>query len=337
MVSTVRSNGLVAALCVTLFSGTVHAATEWQVSLWGQRRAFTEHVEKLAELIAEKTNGEFTLNLSYGGLAKNTENLDGIDAGDFEMAQICAGYHPEKNPTLTVLELPFLGVGNLSQEVKVSMALYQHPAVVRDMKRWNAMILMPSPLPQYNIIGVGQAPESLDDFAGFKVRATGGIGNALAMLGAVPDSMPATEVRQAIESGSIQGASFASHAHMAFGTVESADWWTTNLNPGTVNCPVVVNIDAQRRLSADHLRALASSVPGALAYYIAFYGQDTLDEWGPTLDARGIERVTFTPEALARLRARVAEPTAEAWMRQMADQGLPGRELYDLVMATLNE
>ena len=39
-------------------------ATEWNVSVWGKRRAFTEHVEKLAELVSEKTGGEFTLNLS---------------------------------------------------------------------------------------------------------------------------------------------------------------------------------------------------------------------------------------------------------------------------------
>ncbi len=39
-------------------------AVEWNVSLWGKRRAFTEHVEKLAELVAEKTGGEFTMNIS---------------------------------------------------------------------------------------------------------------------------------------------------------------------------------------------------------------------------------------------------------------------------------
>lgn len=37
------------------------AATVWNVSLWGKRRAFTEHVEKLAELVGAKTNGKFTL------------------------------------------------------------------------------------------------------------------------------------------------------------------------------------------------------------------------------------------------------------------------------------
>ena len=99
-------------------------ATEWNVSLWGKRRAFTEHVEKLAELVEQKTGGDFTLNISYGGLSKNRENLDGISIGAFEMAQFCAGYHRDKNPSITVLELPFLGAETLEQERARSMAPY---------------------------------------------------------------------------------------------------------------------------------------------------------------------------------------------------------------------
>ena len=91
----------IAALSLTVASEAL--AVEWNVSLWGKRRAFTEHVEKLAELVNEKTGGEFTLNISYGGLSKNKENLDGISIGAFEMAQFCAGYHRDKNPSITVL------------------------------------------------------------------------------------------------------------------------------------------------------------------------------------------------------------------------------------------
>ncbi len=103
------------AALVTAFAAEA-VAVEWNVSLWGTRRAFTEHVEKLAELVAEKTDGDFTINISYGGLSKNTENLDGISIGAFEMAQFCAGYHADKNRTITVLELPFLGVENLTRK-----------------------------------------------------------------------------------------------------------------------------------------------------------------------------------------------------------------------------
>ena len=84
----------VAAIVASLATETL--AEEWNVSLWGKRRAFTEHVEKLAELVSAKTNGEFTMNISYGGLSKNRENLDGISIGAFEMAQFCAGYHRDK-------------------------------------------------------------------------------------------------------------------------------------------------------------------------------------------------------------------------------------------------
>ncbi len=307
------------------------AAVEWNVSLWGQRRAFTEHVEKLAELVSEKTGGEFTLNISYGGLSNERENLDGISIGAFEMAQFCAGYHPDKNRAITVMELPFLGVSSLEQEAAISMAVYQHPAVAEEMAQWNATMLMPSPLPQYNLVGTGDAPASLDDFAGLSVRATGGIGSAMEAVGAVPTSMSATEVRQAMDSGVVKAVSFAPHAHMSFGIVENANWWTTNLNPGTVNCPVVVNTDALNDLSDEHRAALLGSVDEAIAYYIDFYNNQTMAKWGPLLEEKGIEQVTFSDEAIASFKELAAAPAAAAWIAEADAAGLPGQELYDLV------
>lgn len=312
-------------------------AVEWNVSLWGKRRAFTEHVEKLAELVKEKTGGEFTLNISYGGLSKNRENLDGISIGAFEMAQFCAGYHRDKNPSITVLELPFLGVSTLEDERKVSQAVYGHPAVQEDLARWNATLLMPSPLPQYNIVGVGEPPRTLDDFAGLTVRATGGIGKAMEAVDAVPTSMTATEVRQALDGGVVKAVAFAPHAHMSFGTVETGKWWTTNLNPGTVNCPVVVNTDALNALSDEHRDALLGSVDEALDHYIDYYNNQTMAAWGPKLDEKGIERVTYSDEELAAFREKVAGPAAQAWIEENKAKGLPAQELYDLVTGMVGQ
>ena len=151
----------VAVVALSVAFVTEAAATEWNVSVWGKRRAFTEHIEKLAELVSEKTGGEFTMNVSYGGLSKNRENLDGISIGAFEMAQFCAGYHPDKNRVITVLELPFLGVNTLAEEVAVSHAVYAHPAAVDEMAQWNAMYLMTSPTPQCNIVGTGEPRDEL--------------------------------------------------------------------------------------------------------------------------------------------------------------------------------
>ncbi|SLN15662.1 Bacterial extracellular solute-binding protein, family 7 [Roseovarius albus] len=323
--------GRTAVAALTMAFAGEAMATEWNVSLWGKRRAFTEHVEKLAELVSEKTGGEFTLNISYGGLSKNKENLDGIEIGAFEMAQFCAGYHRDKNPSITVLELPFLGVTSLEQEVELSMAVYQHPAAQEDLARWNATLLMPSPLPQYNLVGVGEAPESLADFEGLSVRATGGIGNAMETVGAVPTSMSATEVRQAMDSGVVKAVAFAPHAHMSFGTVENGTWWTTNLNPGTVNCPVVVNTDALNDLPEDQRAALLGSVDEALAHYVENYNSNTMAAWGPALEEKGIAQVTFSDEELAAFKDAAAAPAAAAWIEDNTARGLPAQELYDLV------
>ena len=307
----------------------------WNVSLWGSRRAFTEHVEKLAELVADKTNGDLTLNLSYGGLAPSRENLDGIAAGSFEMAQFCAGYHAEKNPSITVLELPFLGVTSMEEELAVSQAIYQHPAVIEDMSRWNATLLMPTPQPQYNIVGVGSPPVSLDSFKSMTVRATGGTGAAVQALGADTVNLPAPQVNEALTNGEINAVAFAPHAHMSFNTVENAIWWTSNLNPGTANCPVVVNSEALQTLPTSSRIALMSSVDEALDHFVDNYTESTMDAWQDTLLERHIIQLQISDNILDAISEEVAGPTAATWIAEKNALGLPAQELYDLVSDTL--
>ncbi|MEO0371660.1 MAG: C4-dicarboxylate TRAP transporter substrate-binding protein [Pseudomonadota bacterium] len=325
----------VAATITLAFAGEA-LATEWNVSLWGKRRAFTEHVEKLAELVSAKTNGEFTMNISYGGLSKNRENLDGIEIGAFEMAQFCAGYHRDKNRVITVLELPFLGVSNLEEEMAVSSAVYAHPAAAEEMAQWNAKLLMTSPMPQYNIVGTGEPRDALAEFEGMRVRATGGIGAAFEAVGAVPTSVTATEAYQAMESGVVDTVAFAQHAHLSFGTINQATWWTANLNPGTVNCPVVVNIDAYEGLSDEHRAALDSSVSESLDHYLANYGE-LLEKWDSVLEEKGVTKVELPEAEIDAFRETAAVPIRDAWIADMEAQGLPGQELYDMVIKALED
>ncbi|MEO1732987.1 MAG: C4-dicarboxylate TRAP transporter substrate-binding protein [Pseudomonadota bacterium] len=328
------SRTAVAALVVA-FAGEA-MATEWNVSVWGKRRAFTEHIEKLAELVSEKTGGEFTMNVSYGGLSKNRENLDGISIGAFEMAQFCAGYHRDKNRVITVLELPFLGVSTLDEEVAVARAVYNHPAAVEEMAQWNARLLMTSPMPQYNLVGTGDPSTSLEDFDGMRVRATGGIGNAFKSVGAVPTSVTATEAYQAMESGVVDTVAFAQHAHLSFGTINQADWWTANLNPGTVNCPVVVNIDAYDSLSDAHRDALNSSIEESIAHYLSNYAE-LLQRWDSVLEEKGVQKIVLDETVIDAFQSTAADPIREQWIADMEAQGLPGQELYDLVVKTLSD
>jgi TRAP-type C4-dicarboxylate transport system substrate-binding protein len=232
-----------------------------------------------------------------------------------------------------VLDLPFLGVETLRQEGALDMAVYKHPAAVKDLARWNATILMASPLPQYNLAGVGKAPKTVADFKGHRSRATGGIGDAMKRIGAVPTSVTSSEAYTALETGVVDSVAFAPHAHLSFRTIDIAKWWTSNFNPGSVNCPVVVNTDALKGLSAKHRDALLSSVDEAMEFYYVTYDA-TYKKWDAKLKERNVEVVNLSPAVIAAIKNAAADPVRDAWIAGMKEKGLPGQELYDF---TVNE
>ena len=97
----------------------------------------------------------------------------------------------------------------------------------------------------------------------------------------------------------------------------------------------MVNSDALADLSDSERDALLGSVDEALEYYVEYYNDKTMSAWGPALDDKGIERITYSDEELAAFREAVAGPAAAAWIADADARGLPGQELYDLVIDTL--
>jgi TRAP-type C4-dicarboxylate transport system substrate-binding protein len=331
-INTIVASALVGA---SLIATEVQAATEWNVSLWGKRRAFTEGVEKLAELVERKTNGDFRLKLSYGGLSKSKENLDGISIGAFEMAQFCSFYHKDKNPTITVTELPFSKDLSLKKVTEIYRKVYEHPIVKKDLARWNATLLMPTPLPQYNIVSKTDPLKSLADFKGMRVRGPGGIMGVLGKLGAIKTGVPFSEVRQAMDSGVIDAATFAPHAHLATKTYKVGKWASTNLNLGSANCPVVVNSDALNALKPEHRKALLGSIDEALDYYVDYYERVPTRKYEQAITDAGLVRVTFTPEQTAKLNELAADVRAE-WVRKYAGK-FDSKALFEYTEKLFNE
>jgi TRAP-type C4-dicarboxylate transport system substrate-binding protein len=326
---------LTSAIGATLLATQVQAATEWNVSLWGKQRAFTENVEKLAALVSSKTNGEFKLNISYGGLSKSRENLDGISFGAFEMAQFCSFYHSDKNPTITVTELPFAKDVSLARSAEIYTKVYQNPIVIKDLARWNATILMPTPMPQYNIVSKSEPMTELSEFNGLRVRGPGGIMGVLGKLGAVKTGVPFSEVRQSMDSGVIDAATFAPHAHVATKTFKVGKWASTNLNLGSANCPVVVNTDALNALSDSNRQALLGSVDEAIEFYVDNYNNNATKKYEQAIADAGLVSVTFSPAQTAEL-DKLATSVRDAWVKKYADQ-FDSKALYDFTENLFNQ
>jgi len=310
----------------------------WNLSVWGKPRAFTAGIETLRDIADERTGGKFKIKIHYGAaLSKSRENLDGIKLGAFQMAMFCSPYHPAKNPTLTGLDLPFLPFPNLTVQAAVHDAYYQHPAVVKDLARWDAFLLMSSLLPQYEFTGVGKPPLTLADWNGMRVRALGGIGKAMVKLGAVPTTVTATETYTALERGTVEAASFPfTYAHVAYNLTDVGEWYTANLSPGAVNCPVVVNIPAWDKLPKQYQDLLLDAKTSAYEALITAY--EAADKKNlPMMEKKGLKAIVYSAEDLSAFRKAGAKPVWDEWIEERNKEGLPGNELFELIMKTAKD
>lgn len=304
---------------------------EWKLATWGKPRAFTAGIETLAKHVSERTGGKFTITIGYSTFGGEREILDILNSGGLQMTTICSSYHPDKHPAYTGLDLPFLPLPDFDTQWAVHDAYHQHPYIVQELGRWNAMPYSSNLLPQYEFIGKGTPPKTLEDFKGMRVRAIGGIGDAMKNLGAIPTSVPATEVYTSIERGTVQAASFPStYAHAAYKIHEVGSWFTANLAPGTQACPTLINKNAWGQIPPQYQKLFEEARPNVKKALVAAYG--AADDKNIPLFKKRLTFVTYTPAMLAEFRKVGAQPVWDKWVADMGAKGIPAKELLQLIL-----
>ena len=329
---------LIAGVVAAGFAGAAVAQTvdgpkvAWKLATWGKPRANTSGFELVKRYVEEKTGGKFTITIGYESFGSPKELLDLVKVDALDACTICSSYYPEKLPASTGLDLPFLPVAGFDQQRRMHEIAYQHPVLVQELATWNAKYYLSSVLPQYEFIGKGKPPKSIEDFKGMRVRAIGGLGDAMRKVGAVPTSMDATEVYTALERGTVDAAAFPStYAHGAYKLHEISKWLTENLSPGAVSCPVVVNLTSYNKLPPEYRKLLDEARPMAYAALKAAY-QAGDDKYVPEFKKKGITFIKFSAEELKAFRKTAAEPVWEEWAQKREAQGIPGRELLKTIL-----
>ncbi|MGR1580813.1 TRAP transporter substrate-binding protein DctP [Thalassobius sp. S69A] len=306
---------------------------KWLVSLWGARRGFTEGVEGLKAELAAKTDGNFELDLQYGGvLSDPKENIDGLQLGAFEAAAVCPFYHPDKTPASMGLSQAFLPLPTFEVQYKVYGEYLKHPALVAEWDKWNATPIMSTLMPNYEIMGKGDAPASLADWDGVRVNASGGHAALMDAIGAVPSTMPAPDLYNSLERGVVDGIVYPyTYAFVAYRFHELSNWVTDAWNLGTIQCSLAANKDAYDALPDQYKQLLADSVIPAYAHQIAAYAEiDAANE--KEFEARGLTRIPLTDDVKAALEAAV-QPSWQKWIDDTTAKGLPGQELFDMILS----
>ena len=193
---------------------------------------------------------------------------------------------------------------------------------------------MPRLLPQYEFMGTGKAPKTLEDWKGMRVRALGPGGDAMRTLGAVPTSVPAPEVYTALERGTFQAASFPfSYAFAAYKLYEVSKWYTMGMQFGIVNNAWVFSQTAYAKLPAEYKKLMEEAKPQF--YKVAKEAYRKADERDiPLFDKAGLERITFTPETLKPFVDKAGKPVWDKWVADNKAKGLPAQEALDMILKT---
>jgi len=309
-------------------------AVTWQVSLWGNRRGFTEGVEHLVATLSEKTGGKFTLDLKYGGvLSDPAENLDGLQLGAFEAGTVCSFYNPGKTPISTALNLPFLPLPTLEIQHKTYAEFLKHPAVQAEWAGWNAVPVMSVLMPNYEIMGRGTPPATLADWQGRRVNASGGHSALMQALGAVPTTIPSPDIYSTMERGALDAVVYPyTYAFTTYSLHELSTWVTDGWNLGTVHCAFAVNSDAWNGLPQAYRDLIEAAVPGAYQAQIDDYARVDVEN-EEKFAARGLQRIALGDDVRNALQAAGA-PAWQAWVDDMNSRGLPGQELLDLILTS---
>ena len=154
------------------------------------------------------------------------------------------------------------------------------------------------------------------------------------LLGATTLKRPAPTARTALESGEADTIGFPySYAFAEYKIDELADWVTTNLKLGTINCPTVFNRDAYIALPLPYRQLLEDLRLDAYAAMRRSYAeQDILSEARWRRDGR-IRMVEIPESELRRLRDYAGRPVWDAWIEENEEE-IPAQELLDIVLET---
>jgi TRAP-type C4-dicarboxylate transport system substrate-binding protein len=306
----------------------------WTWSLYGPPRAVTVTFEHLAKVAKEKSGGNFIINLKYNEqLGEAKDFLDGLKVDAYQGAFIAYSYAPAKTPMQGVLDMPFLPIPDLVAQAQVQDAYQAWKPVADELSRWNGMHFMSVLLPQYEFMGTGKPPRNLEDWKGMRVRALGGMGDAMKLLGAVPVSVSAPEVYTALERGMFQAASFPfAYSFTAYKLHEVSKWYTLGMNLGIIHNSVVLSQTAWKALPDEYKKILEEARPEAYRLQREAY-EEADKKAGPLFEKRKLEVVKVTPDMRDKLIATAGRPVWDQWVADTEKKGLPGKEALEKVLS----
>jgi TRAP-type C4-dicarboxylate transport system substrate-binding protein len=260
-----------------------------------------------------------------GALAKTGTMYDAVKAGTVDIALDPGPYYIGRFPMSEATQLPFLGAQSSWAASRAWMDLYYTFPELRKEYADVRLLWLFSQGPAQLI--TRKPVRKLEEMKGLIVRAPGGMGDYIKVLGGSPVSIPAPECYLALSKGTIDATVFPGEAIPTW-KLHEATKYVSMCNIAVQWFWVAMNRDKYTSLPKD-LQKVIDECSGTVGADIVGKGWNEADKAGFELGKqKGMELIYLSPEEGKRWEQQVATVT-DKWVKTMEAKGYPAKKFVD--------
>jgi len=178
---------------------------EWKLNMYGgDKPMFHDTLVWWRDEMEKRTEGHFKVEICWGRvLGSSKEVLQLTEAGVSELGYTTLSYYATEFPLGTILQVPFLLPADAYANSKVFEFALLHPEVQKEAAKHNCVVVYTNGIDPYMAMSKHKL-NSVEDFKGRTVRASGVMGAMASDLGAVPVYFATDELYEAFQRGMLE-------------------------------------------------------------------------------------------------------------------------------------
>jgi TRAP-type C4-dicarboxylate transport system substrate-binding protein len=298
-------------------------------------------VEWFAKQVESKTSGRVKIKFYWGGvLGKPADYLRMVGGGGVaQVGNVVATYDMWEVPLFAGALLPFLTT-NLDIEGSALTKLYNEWAPMQEeWAKYNV-----KPLWWYVVdpywLACKKKITKLDEFKGERIAAFGGFGEIVKRFGVTQMSLPATDVYEALQKGTVDGIIFP------FGPIKIFKYYDVckvlvdlSFCGAQSPCAQVINLDVWKKISPADRKVIEGISENMQDWYVKYF-QENIERLREFYEKEGVTLLSLSPKEQKRIKDTCAEPIWADWISKCKEKGIPGDEFlkrYKAIVAELNK
>ncbi|ABL71337.1 TRAP transporter substrate-binding protein [Paracoccus denitrificans] len=260
-----------------------------------------------------------------GQISGHTQSVSSLNSGLADLSVIVVAYSSDKVPMNGIPLLPGMGTTSVEMVGAYRRALSQDGILAGEYAAIDTVPLLVSILPAYQVFSTIGPIDTLEKFAGFKVRVSGGSPTFMAQsLGAIPIEINATDMYIALQRKTVDGTFLTMSSAKPYAIHELVNAVSTNGSFGSGSSVLAMDRGKFEALPPEHRQVFVDcglEAEMATAEYVDAENAAVQAEF-VTL---GIDAFAYPDDVLEVLAARMSQVTSE-YIGRLTDRGLPAAE-----------